>query len=241
MAWGANQLRLTAFPAPAAVIRTPDWWAQVTGETPDQTTHNVKQAVFEVTGTFEEGTLGLRILPLRIDWLYTPVTPDGLPAVPEIIGPFKAGIDHFAPVMDRWFAQADCPELLRLAFGSVLLDPVETRQAGYRQLGHFLPSIKLDIDNSSDFLYQINRPRRSTVVDDLLLNRLSKWTVSSFQSFVASGAGVAFADKTFACRLETDINSSPEYSQPLPRAALTGMFHEYVALASEIADKGDIP
>lgn len=240
MAWGANQLRLTAFPAPTPVIQTPDWWAQATGGPPDQTAHNVKQAIFEASGTFGEGILTLRIQPLRIDWLYTPPMPDGLPAFRETIGPFQTAIDYFGPIVERWFGQEDLPEIVRLAFGSVLLDPVESRQAGYQQLARFIPDVKLDVENSSDFSYQINRPRRSAVVRDLMLNRLTKWSVGAFQAFVAHGGGVAFADKSFACRLETDINSNPDYGQPLPRAALTELFHEYVGLAFEILEKGDV-
>src|SRR3989442_940922 len=112
MAWATNQLRLTAFPAPTAIVQTPDWWAQVTGETPDRTAHNVKQAVFDVIGAFAGGTLALRIQPLRIDWLYTPPMPDGLPAFPETLGPLQTASDHFVPIVDRWFAQADCAEFV---------------------------------------------------------------------------------------------------------------------------------
>jgi hypothetical protein len=240
MPWAVNQLRLTAFPTPAAVIRTPDWWSQLAGRAADQTAHNAKQAVFEAAGTFADGVLTLRIQPLRIDWLYTPPPPEGMPAFHEVVGPLGTAVEQFAPAIDRWFGLEDCPDLARLAFGSVLLDTVDSREAGYRQLGRFLPAITLD-ENSSDFSYQINRPRQSAVIHDLKINRVSKWSVGKFQAFVASDAGIAFADRSFACRLETDINSDPEYGRPVPKAELTAVFRELVALTSELAERGDIP
>ena len=72
------------------------------------------------------------------------------------------------------------------------------------------------------------------------MNRLSKWNVGTFQAFVAGDAGIAFADKSFACRLETDVNSIPEYPGPLPRAEVTNLLRECVALTEELAARGDI-
>jgi hypothetical protein len=240
MPWAVNQLRLTAFPTPSAVIRTPEWWPQVTGQPADQTAHNAKQGVFEAAGAFADGVLTLRVQPLRIDWLYTPPMPEGLPAFREVLGPWATAVDQFTPAVERWLALEDCPDLVRLAVGSVLLDPVESREVGYRQLGRFLPAIQLD-ENSSDFSYQINRPRSSAIIGDLKVNRVSKWSVGKFQAFVASDTGITFADKSFACRLETDVNSDPEYGRLLPKAELPTVFREFIGLTSELAERGDIP
>jgi hypothetical protein len=45
----------------------------------------------------------------------------------------------------------------------------------------------------------------------------------------------------FACRLELDINTLPEFQGELERAQLSSLFHELVDLAVEIANQGDIP
>ena len=47
-------------------------------------------------------------------------------------------------------------ELSRIAFGIVLLNEVNTFKNGYELLSNLLP-IKIDIENSSDFFYQINK------------------------------------------------------------------------------------
>src|SRR5262245_16907300 len=114
MPWAVNQLRLTAFPTPSAVIKTPDWWAQVAGQPPDRTTNNAKQGVFDAAGTFADGTLALRVQLARIDWLYMPSVPEGMPPgiapVGETVGPLDTAVDQFAPVIERWFELDDSPD-----------------------------------------------------------------------------------------------------------------------------------
>jgi hypothetical protein len=125
-----------------------------------------------------------------------------------------------------------------------LLRPVEDEKAGYRQLSTFLP-FELDPD-SSDFSYQINRPRPSQALDDLEINRLCKWSVARIRSLrltLGSGSPIAEAvDVLTACRLEFDVNTSPKWGQkPLPSEALPALLDELHHLGQEIATEGDKP
>jgi hypothetical protein len=45
----------------------------------------------------------------------------------------------------------------------------------------------------------------------------------------------------FACRLELDINTVPEFQGEFERGELSSIFQELVDFAVEIADRGDIP
>jgi hypothetical protein len=90
------------------------------------------------------------------------------------------------------------------------------------------------------FLYQINRPRNSTTIRELAVNRLSKWSVGKFQTFVASETGIAVSEPSFTLRLETDINSSPEHTQPLPWAEVPALLREFIGLTVEITERGDV-
>ena len=86
-------------------------------------------------------------------------------------GRLQASLLIFAKVMNVWLK--DCPPIIRLAYGAVLLEPVSDRRAGYKRSyrGNILRPIQID-DSSSDFFYQINRPR--TLQDsNESVNRLS--------------------------------------------------------------------
>lgn len=237
--WGANQLRLTAFLTPTANMDATQWWERLTGDTPDAAISNPKLATQETRGEFAGGTLILRTQPLRIDWMHAPVMPEGLPTIMETLGPFPDSAAAFVKVMQVWLA--GCPPLQRLAFGAVLLHPVESRQAGYVTLSRYLHSVRLDVEHSSDFSYQINRVRQSNAIPDLPLNRLSKWAVSAVQSFTATGTIIGVGDRQHLCRLELDINTHPEPIGELLNGKLIDLLHELVSLAAEIAERGDVP
>jgi hypothetical protein len=47
--------------------------------------------------------------------------------------------------------------------------------------------------------------------------------------------------KDFACRLELDINTVPDFQGELPRESFGQLLGELTELGQEIAQKGDIP
>ena len=136
--------------------------------------------------------------------------------------------------------------MIRLAFGAVLLQPIKSHQDAYKQLGHYLPSITLDPEGSSDFLYQINRRRDSTTgVAGLKINRLSKWAMVNFMTmrFSSSPELMLYHPSTATTsfvQLELDINTVPDFQGELEREQLPSVFSELVQLGCEIASQGDI-
>ncbi len=99
---------------------------------------------------------------------------------------------------------------------------------------------------SSDFSYQINRPRISgSGIPDLKINRLSKWSVASWrleewslgpQTTVKTLEG----QEAFSCRLELDINTAADFSGEITSQSLASIFAEQINLGAEIAEHGDI-
>jgi hypothetical protein len=150
---------------------------------------------------------------------------------PQILVPFK-------DLMTRWLR--DCPPLQRLAVGAALYLPVKDRREAYRQLAKYLRCVPEYSDDEGDFLYQFNRRRRSSVVPEIKINRLSKWTwVPLGEVTVKDGKLVEPAES--ACLLELDINTMPEFQGTLPRERYVPLFEEMVGLAVEIAARGDVP
>lgn len=244
--WQVDVLRLTAFPTPAAKFEEPKWWTELTGKPPE--VRNVRPAKKELTeeGPFDQGKLTMQVQPLRIDWNYSQASeekPDDL--IIPTVGSFTDVADKFVKLMLTWLSPSIVPPLRRLAFGAVLLQPVEDRTKGYELLANYLPSVDLSSD-SSDFIYQINRPRSSQLglLTDRKLNRLSKWSCGAFQRAQVQLSPEATAkmlgEKQFACRLELDINTSADYKDELPKQKLADLFRELFELGKEIATKGDI-
>lgn len=237
--WQVQNLRLTAFlNSPIGV----SFWDRLLGGPPEQVTESPRtKERQEVGAAFGEATLLFKSEPLRLDWILH----EGKEAL--AVGPWETTLNTFADLMNRWFTLEDCPPVKRLAFGCILLAPASDRPNGYRLLQHYLPSVTIDPEASSDFFFQINRPRESTLgISGLRINRLSKWSVASLImrqiSIGLSGVTAApLSPPLFGCRLELDINTVSDYQGTFERQQLPSLLQELTSLGQEIVIEGDIP
>ncbi|MGA2160388.1 MAG: hypothetical protein ABSG90_14395 [Dehalococcoidia bacterium] len=233
--WQAELLRLTSFFS--AQDEGSDWWEKVVGETPENVISQPKMQLHQTEGPFNGGRLVLQKGLLRFDWLLMPnpfgTLEEGIP----VLGQFMEINDGFVNLMMSWL-KMDTPDIVRLAFGAVLSRPVPDRQSGYKELSAYLP-FELD-DRSSDFLYQINRPRPCATIRSLEINRLSRWSVSMWRLALRPLPAVSNVTEQYKTRLELDVSSSAAISEPIPREALIPLFLEIVDIGKEIASQGDI-
>ncbi|MCZ7568852.1 MAG: hypothetical protein M5U01_09725 [Ardenticatenaceae bacterium] len=251
LSWWAAQLRLTAFPSPATPLGLPEnWWQDVVGEAPETVTLQRKEAGLQERGRFAGRQLELKVVPGRIDWEFNPIEDEredweinGI----STTGPFQEALSAFLPRVHNWFQLETCPPVRRLAFGAVLVSRVDNRQEGYRQLAAYLRRyVLLDPENSSDFLYQINRPRASASgIEGLAINRLSKWSVGVLRmgrfAFGRTAIEPHILSVKHTCRLELDINTNAEYPGELDQQQMALVLNELVRLGEEISREGDIP
>ena len=198
-------------------------------------------------GAFEAGRLILETLPFRIDLRLIPspelsATASGF----ATIGKFTEILARFAQVTNRWLSLDSCPEIERIAFGAVLFASVDSRESGYRQLAAYLPGVDIDPEHSSDFLYQINRPRESTTeISNLTINRLTKWSVALIfgGGFLVGPTQISYREtpqKHIACRVEFDMSTNVGRQEPLPRDGIPSILSEFMDGAKEIVIEGDI-
>lgn len=233
--WQVAQIRLTYFSNQVDESVASKWWETTIGEPSEQKTIIQKQNMYQEQGKYSNGKLVLSNTLNRIDWIYLPNEGE------YYIGPFTDSMEIFSSLMLKWFEIS--PQMNRLAIGLLLHLPVKSKKAGYKFIAKLLPSVRIDVDNSSDFLYQINRPRKTTTgVDDLSINRLMKWSVALIKKFAVSPQGVDFVDAgENSVRLELDMNTAAEYNGVFPRDKHNMLYAELVSLAKEILIYGDKP
>jgi hypothetical protein len=245
--WQVVDLRLTAFPEQPIDTRGElNWWQNTLGESPESKTVHPKSGQFREEGPFENEVLALKIDQLRIDWTLT--RPQDEIPVEELptIGGFSIVTEKFTKLMRKWL-ESDCPELDRIAFGAVLMLPVQNRKAGYELLVDHLPNVTIDPENSQDFMYRINRPRSSALnIPGLLINRLCTWSVSRIVNAMMKieptrhGSERRIIQEFYGCRLQLDINTSENFEGPLPPHHIVDILDELVSLGTEIALRGDL-
>lgn len=245
--WQAQSLRVTAFLSPSAKIVDPKWWSELLGTEAETRSLRPLRGEFNEQGQFDKGVLALQVSPLRVDWNLTPNVGASSEDSPLLaLGAFLEIGDKFLKLMTEWLGLATAPPLQRLAFGAMLLQPVDGRDEGYKLLSKYLPSVKLSPD-STDFLYQINRPRKSKVpqMTARSINRLTKWSCISLQrSFVqhfpdGTTNSSVLGEAVYACSLELDMSTTADFKGELPQQALIQILREQYELGKEIASKGD--
>jgi hypothetical protein len=240
-AWRVGDLRLTAFTDPFAPAETSaegKRWEAMVGKPPENVISRLFGTDVEENGPFPSGgKLSYKRSPRGVEWMLESA-PD--PEMPEtFFGMNTAVITPFSELIRRWLV--DCPAFQRLAFGAALYLQVRDKAEGYRRLSDYL-GLQLDPENTGDFLYQINRRRRSrSGVPNLEINRLSKWTWAPFGVRGPEGEQPWPVARHSVCLLELDINTAPEFRGPFPREAYVPLFDELVAFAEEIAVKGPVP
>lgn len=244
--WQTETLRLTAFLRPTDEVIEQNWWSDLFAEPPDATSARPKSKQKREEGQFGEGKLVLVVQPERIDWLFTTSDKEWNMGETPTVGSFPESLKEFSRLIEKWLGFNNCPPMQRLAFGAVLSLPVKSRQEGYRQISEYLP-FNLDPDGSSDFMYQINRPRDSeSGIAGLRVNRLSKWSVATTywmksQLLLGLASAVHFpGPQLHSCRLELDINTVPDFKEELAQEQLPSLFQELVNFGKEIVKRGDI-
>jgi hypothetical protein len=132
----------------------------------------------------------------------------------------------------------------RIALGSVFTQKAANAPEGLEQLSKYLPYVNFE-PGGTDFLYQINRRRRSSHAPHVQVNRLSRWQLEEVHGGLLT-VGLSQppnfrADEQFSViKLSLDINTAPG-SNAISHDRMPGLFDELVSFAREIAIEGDIP
>jgi hypothetical protein len=243
--WLAQSYRLTAFPSPGSTYQPAGWWDGVTDTEPDETNANPKRGSSVTKGTYETRQLSLKTEPSRIDWELLPTLDEGTDGF-QNLGSFVETVEIFSRIAARWLSRDDLPNLNRLALGIVLLRSETDRRVGYERISAYVP-VRIDPD-SSDFLYQINLPKKPSAlgIEGLLINRLSRWSIVLMKPFSLLVTGDTLSigqpgEPQHAFRLELDINNAPTFEGPIPGNRLVELYRELADEARTIATNGVNP
>ncbi len=178
--WFIEHFRWTVFPKDSSNYSSLDqpfvknWWEQVVGDTDSNISHNTQSGIKSMhfsTTSINGLHLNLSCNPTVFSWEFLPNF--GGHIIPQV---GKAS-DKIKAIFDILFSTLNCDlEASRLAIGGVFYFQVESKMAAYATLNELLaPWVRLDVVDSSDFTYRINRRIKSTAFKDLNINNLVEW------------------------------------------------------------------
>lgn len=240
MSWQTEHLRLTVFTSVQLERSAIDGlWSTLANAEPDQVVDQPKlQTSVRVANVQLEGrdiSFQLASSPLRLDITWSPGMSTEL-RFPVIAADMNSAFPALETAASQLFSQVG--DVVRVAVGGAFVLNAVTRENAYEGLAQRLPIEGLSAATCSDLLYQINRPSHSTVIPQLQINRLSKWSAVKLSMVSIPGATVGTAPDLNAIRVEVDINTSPENQQSLT-AQGTALVSELIAQAIQRVEQGD--
>lgn len=219
------------------------WWDKTVGGKPDVENIDRQNGVKKQKGSLNNNRLVLVSQPGRVDWTLE-VAESASPDMPELpaLGPLSTDtLDPFLNIVKKWLS--GCPPANRLAFGANLGRLVADARTGYEDIQQYIPAVQLN--GVSNFLYQINRPKESTVSPGTMINRMNTWTVVSIGTVgvtfepTASKAAANMQGQRHICRLDLDINTAL-LDVSVVKDEAYAIFMEMVEHGQKIAYEGDV-
>jgi hypothetical protein len=236
--WLAQHLRLTMFISGEYSLDL--LWSLISSEPPEIDESRPREGSRRMASIADNIQLDLQSLPGRIDFFIGPAITPGVPLVVNI-GNAKKETANFAAKVEAIFEGANF-EIIRIAFGIVMHKAIADRNAGYDELSK-LTSLKLNSENSRDFMLQINHPFQFKMgTESFELNRLTKWSSVATHRFsiTAGNDNTPLVTPTLLTenfvRLEIDNSSPAEHATAFPKESLKLIFKKLVELASESAN-----
>jgi hypothetical protein len=127
--WQVQILRLTLFTS-GLWSGNETIWHDLTGREPDIDENRARESIRRQIGREGDGQLETVVTPVRTDVVMSPPLQDAFQTT--YFGPAEERIPGFVSLVSSWLSRtAQTGKIIRLAFGAVLLLPVENREAGY--------------------------------------------------------------------------------------------------------------
>jgi hypothetical protein len=223
--WKPLHLQLVVFPTTSPVDLDEDWFRDLTGKAATSITKRPVDRTYMGDFGHAGSSLSINVDLLRITITVGPkIDPEKMPMQFPTLGTVSAILPSFVKLCDK-FLKIKYPPIAikRLGFSGRLLQLMKSHASGYKLLGTYLPTVRID-PRSHDFIFRINRKRKSRAgPSNLQLNRVSTWSVitTTIQAAEALSSGQVSEPKAiikpqFACSLEFDINTAHEFPGEIP-------------------------
>ena len=243
--WEVETFRATTFhPLDSRIFERASLWQDVVGTSPQSIDSRPREGVSQHAGELDDRQLVLTARNDRADWiLRPPPAPPTPPPEPLTLGDSATAFDSFRKVVSAWLDRS--PHVDRLAFGAAFLSQVPDVRTAHSELSnHISFSADLFTPDCADFLYQINRPRTSELVSEVVINRLARWSVMRIEvisiALSPEQNRVEGTSSRIVRRLELDINTRPGSGTTIPQGDTNRLFDELAGLGRELANEGDI-
>ena len=195
-------------------VARPGLWEKLMGDRPQAINDRPRDGILQEEGNVEGNRLVLSSRARRIEWRVLPIPPtDPKGGSAATLTELGKGISLLARAVT--ISTDEIRQVERFALGAILLKQPPDEAEVLRHLLRYFPDKGLDSSDTSDFMYQINRRRRSASAPHVLVNRLARWSLEqvhsgNLQISAAAPPSVQMFGSRLTGKLVLDINTAPE-------------------------------
>ncbi|MQY73289.1 MAG: hypothetical protein GH142_06450 [Dehalococcoidia bacterium] len=244
--WFVQQFRFSFFTPPNESFDS-DQLAQSFGAefSPEVRTSNTREGTEIISGPFADD-LSLKLIrhkpANRTDLIFGPRQVPPEPGHPIGIGYLEETLEPFRLAILEFLRSSHLPNIIRIAYGVTLVQSGADEEATKNILGQYVSAIDLNDAAAGDLIYRMNRPRDSTIIPDLLLNRISDWRLPQELLFQFTGTQQTISSSENIlnlCQVQLDINTDLHRRDSFDSSKLPELFNELIDLGNELAEHGD--
>jgi len=237
--WQIDSIRTTIFFKNSLNPNNLEGWLSKVSEYPPLQINKMPLA-FNSVSKSSPGFLRVNMADNRLDIL---LSPEELRSN-QTIAPFSEISSLFSQFVDNIPDIAEMPLVDRLAVGVVLSLQVTSNEEGVEIISPHISGVDLPI-TARDFLYRINLPSKSQVIDDLSINRLAVWSIGYAQlvhvqiNSNGSQSQEVFTENNPTIHLELDINTDGGTQIGANTDQLRVLLSELKSIALSVANNGE--
>lgn len=232
--WKADHLRISLFSDKPWDVDPVKIFTEVFASDPETSSQKIAAGEATAAGIWSSGRVEIRRTINRIDCLLQPALPTHaeLPLLSDV----EALLPAFTALLSNW-VQSQPQDVVRIALGcGGVMDVVDIKE-GYIKLRDLVRVIKIDVDRFSEFLFQVNLSKQSINQPELLLNRLTTWSVLQAQMGIIGGHPMAVQNRSL-CTCVIDINTDANRSIPLEKRGIGKLLNEMCLETIHLLDQG---
>jgi hypothetical protein len=238
MAWEVETARATVFAPDVASLGLPSWQS-ITGASPLQTVTRA-DGIEQQSGMYGRYQLAISKQRSRADLVIGPAPRIGMSAGPISMGNLNDTMPTFKSISLKWMSPQQ--DVQRLALGAILWKSASSSRAALEQLVRLIPSFKLNTnDGIMDFALQINRPRESTAIPGIRINRVAIWQNATIHVIAINPAGEAPPPTPPFHRAQVTLDINTPDGASISHTQVGELLKEMQTILEEIPEKGDVP
>jgi hypothetical protein len=209
---------------------------ELTGKAPGEVNERPAQGIRRERGEFGSYLLAISMQVDRADLILSMPPQKEAPELIQI-GSYDAAVRALEDLIQSWWTKH--PHVVRLALAPTLVRKFEQKIDSLKYLRRWLPTVNFDPERDQDIIWQINRPRRSGIKKDLVINRLARWQVAELRAVEITGPRVAIPRVAYLAQLTLDINTQADHTEAFEASKLPRLMDELTLLSRELITNGD--